>query len=151
MQKCNKQQRTTATPDDCIKKTKRKTNFAKIIVSGAAEKPYYEIMWFDYMDRQYNVGYGSYNLVFVFQWLSECFEIEDAPPVDAVEVVHGRWEIEWEYDRDCITGECDEWPVATCSICGHKEYGFAYDNGWDKPYNYCPNCGAKMDGGDGDG
>ena len=76
-----------ASPDDCIKKTKRKTNFARIIVSGTAENPYYEIMWFNYMDGQYHIGYGSYNLDFVFQWLSECFEIEDAPTVDAVEVV----------------------------------------------------------------
>ena len=76
-----------ATPDDCIKKTKRKTHFAKVIVSGTAEKPYYDIIWFDYMDGQYHIGYGSYNLDFVFQWLSECFEIVDAPTVDAVEVV----------------------------------------------------------------
>lgn len=67
-------------PDDCIQKTKRKTNFARIIVSGTAEKPYYDIMWFDYMDGQYHIGYGSYNLKFVFQWLSDCFEVEDAPP-----------------------------------------------------------------------
>jgi hypothetical protein len=72
--------------------------------------------------------------------------IENAPTVDAVEVVHGRWNIEWEYERDCITGECDENPVATCPFCGHKEWGFAYDEYWGKPYNYCPNCGAKMDG-----
>lgn len=100
MQKCNKQQRTTATPDDCIKKTKRKTNFAKIIVSGTAEKPYYEIMWFDYMDRQCNVGYGSYNLSFVFRWLSECFEIEDAPQVDVVEVVRCK-DCTWWKDFMC--------------------------------------------------
>lgn len=78
------------TPDGCIKKTKRKTNFAKIIVSGTAEKPYYDIMWFDYMDGQYHIGYGSYNLNFVFQWLAECFEVEDNPTVDAVEVVRGQ-------------------------------------------------------------
>ncbi len=65
-----------ATPDDCIRKVKRKTNFARIIVSGTAEKPYYEIVWFNYMDGQYHIGYGSYNLNFVFQWLSECFEID---------------------------------------------------------------------------
>ena len=57
----------------------------------------------------------------------------DAPTVDAVEVVHGRWieedgETEWEcYYR--------------CSKCFARNY--------EVP-NYCPNCGAKMDG-DGDG
>lgn len=50
--------------------------------------------------------------------------------VDAVQVVHG----EWIYDH---------WCEFKCSNCGH----------WSdsKPYkgreNYCPNCGAKMDGG----
>ena len=91
--------------------------------------------------------------------ISECIDecvkmarkiINDAPTVAAVEVVHGRWKIEWEYERDSITGECDESPVATCPFCGHKEWGFAYDDYWGKPYNYCPNCGAKMDG-DGNG
>ena len=50
-------------------------------------------------------------------------------------VVHGRWEEQKEYDfeeRDYfISGY-------TCSCCG-----FWYLN--VKKYNYCPNCGAKMD------
>ena len=54
------------------------------------------------------------------------------PTVDAVEVVHGRWEphhmvpgfVRCSACRDCIT--YDEWPD------GQK-------------WKYCPNCGAKMD------
>ena len=53
--------------------------------------------------------------------------VEDAPTVDAVPVVHGRW-IAQEY------GDQKE-----CSICG--ELFCCYGN-------YCMNCGAKMDGGD---
>lgn len=54
-----------------------------------------------------------------------------APTVDAVPVVHGR-KIE-DGDIGCF------W---LCSLCGEcLPYGA----------NYCPNCGAKMDGGDGDG
>ena len=55
-----------------------------------------------------------------------------APTVDAVEVVHGRWITEyWKsgYIKRCCCSECGEPP---------KD---AY-----KPDNYCPNCGAKMDG-----
>ena len=79
--------------------------------------------------------------------------IRRQPTVDAVEVVHARWRIEWEGSRDPITGEADEFPKATCPICGHEEYGFTYDDDcmWGKPYNYCPNCSAKMDGGNEDG
>ena len=54
--------------------------------------------------------------------------VKDVPNVDAVEVVHGRWVYtDGEYEIYMICSEC----------------------GWDSDYrtNYCPNCGAKMDGG----
>ena len=56
------------------------------------------------------------------------------PTVDAVEVAHGRWiekltPIEWcEDDADII------WE---CSLCECRHFADS---------NYCPNCGAKMDG-----
>jgi hypothetical protein len=61
--------------------------------------------------------------------------IDDAPTVDAVPVVHGRW-------SDAGFGELPKhapygW---ACSACG----GISFNN----EYIYCPNCGAKMDGGD---
>ena len=60
--------------------------------------------------------------------------IENAPTVDAVEVVHGRW---FDYDNDPMWQEC--------SACGYRiQYSYSKD------CNYCPNCGAKMDG-DGNG
>ena len=64
-------------------------------------------------------------------------DIDTIPRVDAVEVVHGRW-----ISRICSYG------TPKCSVCD-----------WSMPYsedsyldarNYCPNCGAKMDG-DGNG
>lgn len=55
-----------------------------------------------------------------------------APAVDAVEVVHSWWEKSTEGYRICHHCKAD---VAIFS--GHK--------------NYCPNCGAKMDGGKDDG
>ena len=60
--------------------------------------------------------------------------IHKAPTVDAVEVVHGEWEMgldEGDYE------------YGTCSVCGYNEYN-AF--GCLLPHNYCPNCGAKMDG-----
>ena len=108
---------------------KIKTHFAKIIVSGTAEKPYYDILYFDPTDREYHIGFGSYYLEYVFKWLSEEFEIVgDAFFNDAVE--HGRW-ISHDYDM-----------AYSCSACG-------YITDWHLS-NYCPDCGAKMDG-DGNG
>ena len=62
-------------------------------------------------------------------------EVSDAPAADAVPVVHGRW--------THVGG--DEW---CCSACG---FVITTEGSWDKPTKkYCEDCGAKMDGGDGD-
>ena len=97
-------------------------------------------------------------------WLMQC--IDEAPAVDAVEavyaedykhsfemiaekyakiqdemlkgelveVVHGRWKQCFEDWRKQIEGD-------KCSACGFEHYGTSIRN-----YNYCPNCGARMDG-----
>lgn len=57
------------------KPEKIRTNFAKIIVSGKCEKPYYEIMYFHPQKSEMCIGYGSYNLKYVFQWLQDIFEV----------------------------------------------------------------------------
>jgi hypothetical protein len=68
----------------------------------------------------------------------------DAPTVDAVEVVHGRWE--WYTDRceDLFLG-CDDdygWRCSKCKVPLDDE-----DDPEVMPtFRYCPNCGAKMDG-----
>ena len=56
--------------------------------------------------------------------------------VDAVEVVHGRWEIITD-DYDC--------EMMCCSVCREEFYDGDNDT-VDCLHNYCPHCGAKMDG-----
>lgn len=63
------------------------------------------------------------------------------PAADVAPVVHGRWiRPHWKNNNYC----CD------CSECGgeamHRDYQW-YKNG---VYPICPNCGAKMDGGESD-
>ena len=60
--------------------------------------------------------------------------------VDAVEVKHCRWELHGN-DDDC---GCSYF----CSNC-HESYDedWFYVHGQNGNWNYCPNCGAKMDGG----
>lgn len=60
--------------------------------------------------------------------------IKSVPAADVAPVVHGRW-------SDAGFGELPKhapygW---ACSVCG----GISFNN----EYIYCPNCGAKMDGG----
>ena len=65
-------------------------------------------------------------------------EIQDLPTVNAVEVVHGEWEITEDDYFDFVEMKC--------SVCG-ESYGFEdYEDDTPKNYHYCPNCGAKMDG-----
>ena len=55
--------------------------------------------------------------------------IWDTPTADVVEVVHARWS--WETgEKRCIN---------CCVKCPEDEYNYMHPN-------YCPNCGAKMDG-----
>ena len=83
----------------------------------------------------------------------DCVEAQDT--VDAVEVVHARWIEDGYYGIPCV-----------CSHCGNEAHYVStfqeqFDYDWEenlvstgyeeiKEYirsDYCPNCGAKMDGG----
>lgn len=131
--------REAASVDEC--KHKIKTPFARIIVGGTPEKPYYNIWYFDPADRECHIGFGSYRLDYVFRWLAEEFEITE-PAADVEPVRHGRWE--W-YTYSCYCGfDADgaqvfrDGVVYCCSNpkCRRKTV---------IKENYCPNCGNKMD------
>ena len=59
------------------------------------------------------------------------------PPADVMPVRHGMWE-----------DSTDEWfgtDVYTCSKC-RESYVLVEGTPKENLWNYCPNCGAKMDG-----
>jgi len=56
--------------------------------------------------------------------------LEDAPTIDPVK--HGKW-------------NCDKDGLVWCCLCG-----FGKERSEDRPYNFCPNCGARMEGEDND-
>ena len=65
-----------------------------------------------------------------------CEQIAKAVVIQSADVVlvrHGRWEMAWREDDGY------RWPYHSCSIC-HKDF--------ERFWNYCPNCGARMDGGE---
>ena len=62
--------------------------------------------------------------------IAEGKEVNPARPADVAPVVHGRW-------------NADE----TCSLCGEKSTEGLDATKWNYWLpNYCPHCGAKMDG-----
>lgn len=61
--------------------------------------------------------------------------LDEIPAADVAPVVHGQW-IE---DHDYL--KCPE-----CGVMVKWDFTFFDIGNW----NYCPNCGAKMDGGDSD-
>jgi rubrerythrin len=61
-------------------------------------------------------------------------KLDSIPTADVVEVRHGEW---W------MQTDIADYPYGTCSVCGYVEWD-AFPRG-DTP-NYCPNCGARMDG-----
>lgn len=65
-----------------------------------------------------------------------CGWLDDAPTVDAVPVRHGRWETVEDWDGD---------ERYKCSVCG-DEWFLEVGNPEFNNMNYCPKCGARMDG-----
>lgn len=59
--------------------------------------------------------------------------LRNAPSADIAPAVHGRWIEQEKYNFGVMYD---------CSICGDR----ILDNGHS--WNYCPNCGARMDGDD---
>ena len=101
----------------------------------------------EYIDRKKirlkTCGDCTRHIAFVCQHPEPCADLLgaffEAEPEDVTPVVHGQW----EHDHTDMVG--GNFAVLKCSICGYKGYAIAdhIKNG-----NYCPNCGAKMDGGE---
>ena len=78
-----------------------------------------------YPDGSVDYGFGASNIRDL---------VNSIPAADVAPVVHGRW----EHGYYCYE------PATQCSVCkvclakGHRA---------EKQFTYCPNCGAKMDGG----
>ena len=64
------------------------------------------------------------------EYLSD--RLKKAPTIEAKPVVHGRWE------------EASDGDGIVCPFCRTDFCTIIYDTEY---FNYCPNCGAKMDGG----
>ena len=99
---------------------KIKTHFAKIIVEGTADNPYYSILYYDPTEKEYYNGYGSYYIENVFGWLSEYFEIIENAQTNA--------DCKYCKDEICVNADCpmraDYCPVPDDpGVCRYEERG----------------------------
>lgn len=86
-------------------------------------------MMTEYIDRE------AANLALAeqgFDWDRAKQALASVPAADVVPVVHGKW-----IEKTFLMGTSN-----FCALCG-CHYGMPHEK-----YNFCPNCGAKMDGGE---
>ena len=82
----------------------------------------------DYIDKQAFLDYMKRT----DRYFNVKFDIENFPNADVAPVRHGRWE------------EASDGDGIVCPFCRTDFCTIIYDT---ECFNYCPNCGAKMDGG----
>lgn len=95
----------------------------------------------EYIERSYIRKMAMFEMAYTMETETDAAVvlrmIDDAPAADVAPVVHGHF----VHDGPRFAGGVDWW---RCSACG----GLA--SGAETQFAYCPNCGAKMDGGDND-
>lgn len=84
------------------------------------------------IDFEYDLNYGE----ILTDPVKFADMVDDAPTVDAVEVVHSQWDTVF-YERNGTLASYSH-------ICPKCKY--FYRDVHFKGYNYCPNCGADMRG-----
>ena len=78
------------------------------------------------------------------QWNHAVEIVRDTPAADVVKVRHGKWILK---DKSALDRKPKRGEEIFCDQCGEIALGYPF---WEcdlKPSNFCPNCGAKMDGG----
>lgn len=72
-------------------------------------------------------------------WAKAICILHDIPAADVAPVVHGKW-----LDEDFPEKMATVHGMAICSACG--ELSHKAEHGYNILSDFCPNCGAKMDG-----
>ena len=83
----------------------------------------------DHCDKEHANGHFINGIESVLEY------VENLPAVDVAPVRHGRWVDAYP--------DIEPNPMFMYGICSECEF----EQGISKYLNYCPNCGAKMDGG----
>ena len=92
---------TVVVNDSNSKDIKIKVTSAEIVVHGSVDKPYYEIKYREIGSSEYHVGYSSYDLNNVFEWLKECFEIVNTDGQQNSRFLHNLFRILFQFIPGC--------------------------------------------------
>lgn len=77
-------------------------------------------------------------------WFAQ--QIKVIPAADVAPVVHGEWV--YETDEDAIWRTKAICPACKCVVANNTHLTHEYGvKNFEKLHKFCPNCGAKMDGG----
>lgn len=99
---------------------KIKTRSAEIVVDGPVDNPYYSIKWLDEYSGTYYIGYGSYRIDYVRDWLSKCFEIAEEQPKTNAEYIRSMSDEELAnliaYGKGCLL-KAPHCMSGNCHVC----------------------------------
>ena len=89
-------------------------------IGAVSGRPYYSIIYYDVLDKEWHQGYGSYELDNVREWFNKCFDVVSTMNDVELLLKSGNW---IKYKDKYVCSECN------------SEYS--------NTSNYCPNCGAR--------
>lgn len=107
-----KEQKISRTEQRLREEPKIKVTSAEIIVENNTglrqEKPYYSIKYKELGQEEYTIGYSSYKLQYVLEWLDTYFEIVEEQDTDNKESITLETEVEPDSLRKIMFGETSE-------------------------------------------
>lgn len=107
-----KEQKISRTEQRLKEEQKIKVTSAEIIVENKKglrqEKPYYSIKYKELGQEEYTIGYSSYKLQYVLEWLDTYFEIVGEQDTDNKESITLETEVEPDALRKIMFGETNE-------------------------------------------
>lgn len=95
----------------------------------------YPLRW-EFCDKENANPYFIYGVESLMEY------VEGLPAADVAPVVHGKWV---NFYGDFSIAECSECE-SQFEVTFDDEFNGALWDGFRQFYNYCPACGAKMDG-----
>ena len=104
-----KEQKLLRTEQRLNEEQKIKVTSAEIIVLNNENtrqgKPYYSIKYKELGKEEYTIGFSSYKLQYVLEWLDTCFEIVEEQDIDNKESIILETEVEPDSLRKIMYGE----------------------------------------------